>query len=222
MSWAFVQGKEGAVSQASNFTIVLPGNTVAGDTIIVMFNQDVGGTPSVTDSQGNTYTSCGTQPSISLPTTEVFFIFTAPVSSSAACTININVGGATVRTSWALEYSGLVSNPYDVQSATANSANDCVTGAMTTAATNELVISYFAAATSPTFTFGSGTTRLTNTNNQICQDQNQASAGSVNPQATASSVSGTYRVGAYGATFKQTAAAGGVRRSGFDGGFRGI
>lgn len=206
MAATFVQGATPTGSAGSPIVIAYGSNVVAGNTLIVfMTHSYLGCPPTVVDTQLNTWTSKGSQPNPG--NSRYFYIFTAVAGSSGANTVTITFACGTSRMCGILEYSGLEADPYNVQNVKLNTANPCDTGSITTTTDNELVLSMFTGVTTPTYSGGSGTTRLTNDINDVIRDEIKASAGAVAPDATASAVSVPYSVQGFVASFKATASA---------------
>jgi hypothetical protein len=99
---------------ASPATMVLPSNTVAGRQIVViLYHSYLGCPPSLTDSQGNTYSQHSANP---LDATGYLWVFTAVASQSAACTITATYACGNIREYYAAEVSGLdTSSIFDVE-----------------------------------------------------------------------------------------------------------
>jgi hypothetical protein len=98
----------------SGQTFAFPGNVTAGNAIIVMLSHTyLGCPPSITDTQGNTYTSKGSQPSDG--SSGNFWIFTAVAGSTGANTLTVSFGCGFAKHFLAVEASGMASDPFDVQ-----------------------------------------------------------------------------------------------------------
>lgn len=210
MGIAYVQGvSDNAAPSVSPTVLSMPGNCTFGNTIIVIqIHSYLGCPPSVTDSQGNTYTSQGTHPTPSA--NDYLWIFTAPVGSTAANTITITSSCGTAKTTFALEYSGVDANPYDQENVASSTTTSATSGSVTTSTANQLILGVFRDPVAYTFTStGGATTRLTNNQNNIVQDQILAAPGTIASTATSSGGSPSYPNYGFVATFKETPAAGG-------------
>lgn len=190
-------------------TFALPSNATAGNHVIVMLTHSyLGCPPSCTDSQGNTYTArtSGTlQPSGS----QRFWVFTAPVGSSAALTVTVSMSCGNCDIGYVAEVSGLdTTTPYEGAAVSTNTANPVNSGSVTTSVNGAYVAAiFFGTAGTPSFTPGSGFTERYDTLGLMVEDQIQSTAGAINPDATASSNANT--VNGYTAAFKATAGGGG-------------
>lgn len=203
LSINYVQGRA-AVSGAGapSYTVALPQNITAGNTIVgLMVWSYAGCPPTATDTQGNVFTRTG----ISTSGSEMFYVFTAPVSVSGPDTITITAGCGNSRATFFAEYSGMASNPLDKMSTQLNSANPVSSGNVTTTANGELIAGMFVvSAGGYTYTSPPGTDqRLVSSGNDIFQDQIQATAGVIDSHATANfgNLAG-YPAWGYIATFK--------------------
>ncbi len=206
MSAAYVQHISG-IAQTTGQTLVFPSNLNAGNTIVVgMAHSYLGCPPSISDSQGNTYTKHvnGTQPSGG----DYFYVWTAPVGSSAANTITMTMACGSSRFACAWEVSGLTATPFDVSNVSANSANPVVAGALTTTTNGAFIFAMMRDNGGGAFTpMASWTERLDSTGHFV-EDFIQTTAGSITPEATASGTPSN--VVGYTAAFKATSGGGGT------------
>lgn len=210
---SYVQHIFGLRGASAGATLVMPGNTVAGNTVILFSQWSYDGTaPTYSDSQGNTYTARGAQPKPAQNDRGKFHIHTAPVGSSAACTITL-AGTGLCRWAVAVEVSGLVASPYDKQSVNSNGANDCTAGSITPATNGQYIMAVFwrdMGATS--FAPGAGWTERaefgSSAPNGCLIDQVQATAAAINATVTAGSVNTSYYVNGFVASFEKAAGGG--------------
>lgn len=152
----FVQGVF-TDNPASPSTVAFTNNVVAGNLLVAAFGRATNSTPTVTDSQGNTYTlrrshyDAGNDYRLD--------IWTAIAGSSGACSITITAAGGSAEAIRA-EFAGpFAAAPFDVaNSANGNSAS-ASSGNVTPAVSGELAIGYHGALNALTSS-GSWTTRV--------------------------------------------------------------
>jgi len=187
---------------SSGQTFAFPGNTVAGNAITVILEHSyVGCPPSLTDTQSNTYTSKGTQPS---PASGIYlWVFTAVAGSSAACTITVTFSCGVVRTFFAAEVSGLQADPYDVEATLGDTTSPYGTGGMTTTANGDYIMAMWnkSGSTLGASSVSSPLSFVTNGTGYATADGVQASAGSIDPEITGP----TGTIYGFTAAFKATA-----------------
>lgn len=213
MAAAYAQHKTFDQNLSDGGTIVLPGNTVSGNTIIVMLKWSYNGCPpSITDSQGNTYTAkiLGTLPGGN----DSIWLFTAPVGSSAANTLTLHAGCGQVDSGGvAVEVSGLASNPYDVSNTKSNSTSPADAGSVTPSTDGQYILALFIRGTDMGTTAArSGFTKREQWlgGGNAFEDFVQGTAGAISPDMDIGNISAGYPVRGYTATFKASVVAGGV------------
>lgn len=180
-----VQGVANASqSQTYPLNMVMPGNVTAGNRILVFIKHSYAGTPpSVTDSQGNTYTKHvnGIKGTGNF---QYFYVFSAPVGATGACTLTIDslVHGGTMYVGFALEVSG-ANGGFDAAADAQSTSSPFSTGPITTTAAGDLIISIFAYGGGTITPSGGATQRLV-MGSSMLQTQIQASAGAISGAAT--------------------------------------
>lgn len=191
MAITYVQAKETHATYPGNVTF--DSNVTVGNTIFVyILHGYVGCLPSASDNLGNTYTKDQSSTVGGFKLT----CWSAPVTTGGACTITLTAACSTYN-GGALEYSGVKTSAsaFDTSNSNSSTSNPVTCGSITTAENNELVLAYFAQpATLGTFSAFSdgGTSRLTMHNNGSLVEIIKSTAGSINPSATCSQVSGSY------------------------------
>ena len=209
MAWSFAQGIQD-IAGGTGVTLVMPINLTSGNKLIVgCLHSYLGCSPTIADTQSNTFTKDvnGVRPNTnSVP---YLHLWETQIGSSTGDTITLSYGCGNATLSFAFEYSGLVTGTaYDVDNNNQNNTTSLTSGSVTTTAANDLVLSIFKSHISITINGGSGTSRYaTGVPGILIQDQNQATAGAVNPSATGTTVNATYPTDGWTVAFKQ---AGGV------------
>jgi hypothetical protein len=205
-NWAYVQGNDWANGDPSGTTKAYTSNVVSGNALIVIVQHSYAGCPpSVSDTQSNTYTKVVDR----LGSGGRFLsVFLAIAGSSAANTVTPTFACGTMYRSYITEYTNIASGSYDVSAGLTNStANNVTGGSVTTTANDDLVLSIFVQNTTTTISPVSGTQRIGGSNlSSLLQDENNATAGAVNPSASSSAVSAPYPVTGWTVAFKQTGA----------------
>lgn len=189
MAAAYVQHITGAAKNNGS-TLVMPGNTVAGNHIVVIgIHSYAGCPPTISDSQGNTYTVKGANPDTG---TGLLKVYTAPVGSSAACTLTCSMACGEFHTITAIEVSGLATDPYDVQAVnTGDSASPCDAGTLTPSADGAFLAAIWKRATTLSETAVSSPFTLVNGAGTDASAYGvQATAASITPQLTCTSSAG--------------------------------
>lgn len=206
-TWAYIQSAKFTSGSSSPSTAAYGTNVTAGNTLIVVINHGYNGCPpSLTDTQGNTYTTAvnGTSPGAY---TGFGYVFYTVASSSGANTVTATFGCSTLAYGLVMEYSGLAASPFDAtanhRNALGSAGNPQTSGPVTTTADDDLVISFWRGVSAPTFTAGSGTPRgsWSPPDSFFLQDQNQSTAGSVDPTCTITLA--TYPTSGWVVAFKQ-------------------
>lgn len=185
----------------------MPSNTVSGNTMIILLAWSYNGCPpSFTDSQGNTYTakaSGAIEPIIG----GAFWVFTAPIGSSAACTITLSAACGSIQYGFAAEVSGLQSDPFDQINGVSDSTSPCNAGSVTPTTNGQYIAALFYRATNATsYAARGGFTKREewNSNSAAWQDFVQPTAGAITPDMDVGSVNASYPVAGLVATFKAT------------------
>jgi hypothetical protein len=204
---SYVQSKHsydgGATS--SPIAVAFDSNVTVGNTIIVfVLHSYFGCPPSVTDSQGNTYSSKGAQPNAGGP---YFWIFTAAVGSTGANTVTITFACGIVSQYAIAEASSLVADPYEDQAEGQDATSPYGAGDVTTTVDNSLILAMWNKLGSAL-----GATSVSSPMTLAHNDTNGAfaygvltTAGNVNPELTGPS--GT--INCYTAAFQAAAGGGG-------------
>lgn len=165
-------------------TFAFGSNTVAGNAIVVMLTHSyLGCPPSLTDSQGNTYTSKGANPT---PGSGRLWVFTAVAGSSAACTITVSMACGNAFLFFACEVSGLQSDPFDGENVASDASSPYETGSVTPTADGALLMAMWhkaAGAVGGTSVTSPLSITVNNTNSEYA-DGIQSSAGAINVELT--------------------------------------
>jgi hypothetical protein len=202
----FVQGEaDFGTFSSSPLSVPFTSNVTAGNTIIVMVTHSyLGCAPTVTDSQSNTYSPKGAQPTSA---TGYFHIFTAVAGSTGACTVTITFACGNVRQYYIVEASGLDSDPYEDQATQSDTTSPYGAGDVTTTVNNSLILSMWnKEGSDPDITSVSSPMTLDDNTDLFATAYGiLASAGNVNPEVTGPS--GT--IVCFTAAFKATAGGGG-------------
>jgi hypothetical protein len=203
---SFIQGSYWNAYIASGATTTLPMHTTSGNQLIIMSDWSyLGCPPSYTDTEGNTFTLQGANP---MPNSgEYLFIATAPIGSSATDTITQTASCGSSYTAYALEYSGLASNPYDTEAIFNNSSTQstCYSGTSTPSTNGDLILSFFTNQTGGAMTINSPfTLRVSGALNFPLGDYVQSTAAAISATASCS-VTPTYYGSGFLATFKAAA-----------------
>lgn len=145
---------------ASNPTLVFASNVTAGNLLIVAVNYIASGAvTSVTDSQGNTYTACGTELSANNAGAWWGKIFLALAGSTGANTVTVNSGSNLINNVFIYEFSGV--SAQDQFGSAFGSGTAVDSGGVTTSAANEALFGfYWATGASTTQNPGTGWTAL--------------------------------------------------------------
>lgn len=203
MPAAHVQGIGGSIKLNAD-TLVMPGNVTAGNHIVILgAHSYIGCPPTVADSQSNTYTK---RVDAVRPTGGgYFYVWTAPITSSGACTITLSMGCGQFGTIYAAEVSGLdATTPYGGHNVSPNTANPVVCGSITPTVNGSYLAAIFFNNSGGTFTAQSGWDDRFNATSSLAQTLVQTTAASITPEATASTSPST----AFGYTAYFNAAAG--------------
>lgn len=172
-------------SSASSLSVSFPGQTNAGDVILVGFDETANiSSASVTDSQGNTFTEVGKQ--LTSPAGRRSRVYYAKNIAGGADTIKVSLSTkATIRV-YISEYSAAdPSSPVDTASGATGTAGSVSSGAVSTASNNDLIYGYCAADSA--CTAGSGFTTRSTLDNDLVEDEPVRSAG---PYAATGSATG--------------------------------
>ncbi len=181
---AFVQQASGAApGSTQTFSVSFSSKTTAGNLILVGFDKDGSQIPTVTDSQGNTFTEIGNE-------------LTSPVGSHSRlyCASNIHGGADSVTVTYSAsstylelyvtEYSGInTTNPIDGQSGNSGSAGAVTSKSVTTTTAGDIIYGWSAADWA--CTVGSGFSARATLNNNLVEDMTSGGAGAYAATATA-------------------------------------
>lgn len=173
-------------------TFALGSNVTAGNALIVVIQQWYNGCPpSLTDSQGNTWTR--TSPA------STHFVYTAVAGSSGANTVTLSAGCSTNAGGLAyFEVSGLQTNPFDQFGAQNYTSSPGYTVSITPTTNGQFLIALFRGGNSNNFTpvspFTLGTKFPTGGGNEDGGSEyyTQTTAAAIAASATASGISGSY------------------------------
>jgi hypothetical protein len=181
----FVQSKSDfGTFTTSPIAVAFDSNVTSGNRIIVMVTHSyLGCSPTVTDSQSNTYSSKGAQPSSAVG---FFHIFTATAGSTGANTVTITFACGTVRQYYIVEASGLIADCYEAQATQSDASSPYGAGTVTTTVNNSLILSMWnKEGGDPGITSVSSPMTLDH-NTALYADAygNLATAGNVDPEVT--------------------------------------
>ena len=182
---AFVQAIGNAVGgSVSTYSVSFPGNTTAGDVILVGFDYTGGLTvTSVTDTQGNTFLPVGGQ--LTSPGGSSSSLYYAKNIRGGADTVTVTVSAATGGIELYLaEYTGIDAvNPIDVQAGAAGNAGSVSSGNATTTVAGDIIFGYCLADWS--CTAGSGFAARSTYNHNLIEDMVAGAPGSYAATGTA-------------------------------------
>jgi len=168
----------------NSFSLSFPQNTVAGDLIMVAFDYDTNSTPSsVTDTQGNTFTTVGSQ--LTTPGQTRSRVYYAKNIKGGADTVTVKL---SANSGWMelylIEYTGVdPSNPIDVQVGGAGNAGGVTSGNATTTAGDDLIFGFCVADWA--CTAGPGFTVRSTYNHNLVEDEVAGSPGNYAATGTA-------------------------------------
>jgi hypothetical protein len=175
------------LSLSGGNTLVLPSNVTAGNHIAVIgIHSYLACPPSVSDSQSNTYTKHvnGTLPSGGL----YFYVWTAPVTSSGACTVTLAMACGNFPIIGAVEVSGLnATTPFGGSNVAANTTNPTYAGSITPTVNGSYLAAIFRNAAAATHTPMAGWTEVADPGSVLFEDVIQTTAATITPEATLSS-----------------------------------
>jgi len=182
---AFVQAIGNAVGgSVSTYSVSFPGNTTAGDVILVGFDYTGGLTvTSVTDTQGNTFLPVGGQ--LTSPGGSSSSLYYAKNIRGGADTVTVTVSAATGGIELYLaEYTGIDTvNPIDAQAGAVGFAGTVSSGNATTTVAGDIIFGYCLADWS--CTVGTGFAARSTLNHNLIEDMVAGSAGSYAATGTA-------------------------------------
>src|SRR5258708_22631262 len=181
----FIQQAAGTTpGSASSLALSFPGNTAAGDLILVAFDFDTSGTvSSVADSQGNVFTQVGTQ--LNSPGGAHSRVYYAKSIRGGADTVTVSL---SANASWIevylTEYSGVdQTNPIDAQAGTRGNAGSVSSGNGTTTVAGHVIYGYCVGAW--TCTVGSGFAARSPFDSNLIADKLAGNAGTYAATGTA-------------------------------------
>lgn len=186
----YVQSKVAVNTAVSNgVTIAFDSNVTVGNTIIVIgLHSYAGCPPSFTDNLGNTYTARGSRLALN---TEIFELFTAPVTTGGACTLTAAMSCGVFRALAIVEVSQIAAgNPFDQQTGTYNAlaTSPFAAGGITPSEAGEYILAFFSSAgTTKDLSDGGGaglTERDSNANNDTTILDKVHASGAINPDVS--------------------------------------
>jgi len=187
VSIKFVQATANAASaNASSLSVALPSNTHAGDLILVGFDfANNAATPSITDSQGNTFTQVGTQ--MTSPAGAGSRLYFAKNIKGGTDTVKVTLSASSSYLEMYLtEYSGAdPNNPIDVQAESSGAAGAVSSGAATTTVAGDVIYGYCAGDAA--CTVGSGFVARSTLNSNLVEDKTASTVGSYAATGSANS-----------------------------------
>lgn len=194
-------GPTGGMPDAA--TLAFDVNVVAGNTVVILGHHSYSDCkPSITDSQGNTYSARGLRPSSA---NKPFEVFTAPIGSSGALTITVHMACGYFMSIAMAEVAGLIADPYDVQNLNeGNTTSPVDAGSITPTQSGVYIAVLFERPISCTYTERSGFTMRAQNGYHGYEDIIQSTAAAIVPDADASAVDVTYPVWGATAAFKMT------------------
>jgi len=188
VSAAFVQATASAAhGTPTTLSLAFPSSTHAGDLLLVAFDYAPNVTPaSVTDSQGNVFTTVGNQ--LSTPGGALSRVYYATNIKGGADTVTVTLSGTSSYLELYLsEYSGINStSPIDAQAGSSGNAGAVSSGSVTTTAAGDIIYGYCVADWG--CTAGSGFAARSTLDGNLMEDKTAGSAGSY--AATGSATNG--------------------------------
>jgi len=179
---ATVAQRQGGFNLATGGTLVMPSNTASGNVMcVVALHSYAGCSPTLADSQSNTYTKHVNNANGA--NSRYFHVWSAPIGSSAACTLTFTCACGTVVNAFAAEVSGLSGTPYETSSTNAGSSTTITAGSVTPTV-NGSYLMMLAASDSSTYTANTGFTKQFENVGYYAGDLVQGTAGAINPQCT--------------------------------------
>lgn len=202
--WANVQSNIFPFFHSSGVGVSFGSNVTSGNTIIVGIIHSYYGCPaSISDSLGTTYTKVVDRNSFGSDS-RYLSVWVGVAGSSAANTVTPTYACGYMMTGFIAEYSGLDSSPYDTLGNNESTSTAINFGSITTAQANELVIGVGRSVLGQSSWTGSSGTIRQSDSSGIYQDENKATAGTVNPSVTAgNTVNSTYPFFGWTVAFKQ-------------------
>jgi hypothetical protein len=183
---SFVQQAASAANgNPSSLNLSFPANTLAGDLLLVAFDYKDGVTPSsVTDSQGNAFTSVRSP--LTTPAGAVSSVYYAKNIKGGADTVTVTLSATSSYLEVYLsEYSGTnPTNPIDSEAGASGTAGAVSSGAATTTVTGDIIYGFCVADWA--CTAGSGFTARSTLNSNLVEDMTAGSPGQYAATGTAS------------------------------------
>jgi len=130
-------------SNPSSLSLSFPANTLAGDLLLVAFDYAKSVAPStVTDSQGNVFTSLGS--ALSTPGQALGSVYYAKNIKGGADTVTVTLSASSSYLEiYASEYAGIdPSNPIDAQAGASGNAGAVSSGSGTTTVAGDIIYGY--------------------------------------------------------------------------------
>ena len=136
MAVSVIQGTVAVPSSTPGSTLMFPSNVTAGNFLIVFITWVYAGCPpSVSDSQGNSYTQL---------TSGSYYTFIATAGSTGANTVTLHAGCSQSLYFSICEVSGLAVSPYDAASSLVlNGSSTSLTATVTSSAAGDLCLGVF-------------------------------------------------------------------------------
>lgn len=130
-----------SLNVGGTMTAAFGSNVTAGNALVCIMPWYAGCAPSLTDSQGNLWTSEGTQPTVINFASNKVYVFTAVAGSSGPCTVIVTAScGNNSLGSVIAEYSSLQANPFDQQSQAFSTSSPMNAGSITPTVNGEYIV----------------------------------------------------------------------------------
>lgn len=200
-AWTFIQAITPS-SYATGSTKSFSSDVTAGNGMVAVLNHFFAGcAPSLTDSQGNTWTNI---PPNSIVTGNTgLFVFVAPAQSGPE-TVTITTAcssGVISIAEYTPNATAVAANSGDGNAAAFATVNPCDSSAVTTTANGDLILGFFQSS-SGAISAGSGFTSRAATSLIMLEEKIQTTAGSISATASCPSVSGGNQVSSSVITLK--------------------
>jgi hypothetical protein len=180
----FVQQAAGTTpGSATSLAISFTSGTTAGDVILVGFDKDGTQTPTITDTQGNSFVEVGSE--LTSPGAARTRVYYAKNIKGGADTVTVALSkSSSYIEEYLTEYAGAnTSTPIDVQAGKTGSAGTVTSGSATTTVANEIIYGYCEGDYA--CTAGSGFTARSTLDGNLVEDKSATTVGSYAATASA-------------------------------------
>jgi hypothetical protein len=156
--------------------------TIGNKSVVLLFHSYAGCSPSLADSQGNSYTKHVNNGNTGTGLVNVH-CWSAPIGATGALSITPTFACGSRHFMIAYEVSG--QDAFEGYANSDNTVNDVVAGSLTTLTNGGLVIGMFSNGSAGAYTPGAGYTERGDVNGYMVMDIIQTTAGLITPSATA-------------------------------------